>query len=806
MSKRGPYVLGNQKVSSHEKNKEKKKWYKHQVDALDVEGNSYTYNHGDNGITEYHRKKVNYELFNGILDLSDFEYVCQPFGAEQGELPAQMVNRDISSSRVKAILGLEMKRPFSWRAMAVNKEATTRKEQEEFNRIRDYVVSEIMTPISQQIEVQYQQQLSEKELSQDQRNQIQEQIASELKASTPDKVRKYMERDHQDPAEVLSNHILHYLIQEQQIKRKFNKGFKHGLLAAEEIYWTGILNGRPTVRVINPIRFSYDKSPDVEFIEDGEWATYEYRMHPSEVVKYFGDQLTPTEIDKVYENADQYGDDVYSQDLFNFNDNEDPEYNHNTNRVLHAVWKSLRKIGFLTYLDQEGNEQQDIVSEEYDFSKEDGDLHIEWEWIPEVYEGYKIDSDIYVNLRPVPGQFKDIYNLYECKLPYIGVVYDNINARPTSLMDRMKVYQYYYNIVMYRLELLIASDKGKKLLMNINSVPKNSGIDIKKWQYFFESTPFAWFNPSEEGNPYGDVNTVGKVVDMSLASDIAKYIEIAEFLEQKLGKSVGITDITLGDISPSQEVGTTRQAVVQTSHILEPYFEAHTSVKRNVLQSLLQVAKVAYIQNPPESLNYTLDDMSLITLEVDTGLLDDSTVGIFISDGARDAEVQENMKQLAHAAMQNQLVELSDVVSIIRQKDSQEAEEILKASEEKRRGREEQSAKAEREFNAQQEELRRQEAETEHERKKELIILEESEKRKTDIQKQAMLSIGFNEDKDVDNDGELDVLEIAKHNVDADIKISKQKLDEQKFEQSKKEHEDKQKLEKQKLNKANTKK
>lgn len=794
-------ISHNQRASYSEKNKNNKRWYKDQLDALDAEGNHTMYNEIE-GVAEYRRKKVNYDLFNNILNLADFEYVCQPFGSEAGELPAQMVNRDISSNRIKAIQGLERKRPFSWKSIAVNKEATTRREEEEFKRIKDFVIAEALGPVRQEIETKYKPQLEGQELSNEEKAQIQQQIADELQVMTPDKVRKYMERDHQDPAEVLANHILEDIIQKEDVKRKFEKGFQHGLIAAEEVYYVGVLGGKPRLRVINPLRFCYDKSPDIEFVEDSEWATYEYRMHPSEIMKYFGDQLTGKQIDQIYENADRFADDIIREDFFNFSTYEDPEYDHNTNRVLHAVWKSLRKIGFLTYQDEGGNIEEKIVGEEYKLNKAAGDIEIQWEWIPEVYEGYKIDSDIYVNMGPVAGQFKDLNNLYECKLPYVGVIYDNLNAQPTSLMDRLKVYQYYYNIVMYRLELLIASDKGKKLLMNINAIPKSSGIDIEKWQYFFESTPFSWFDPSEEGNNYSDVNTMGKVMDMSLASDIGKYIDIAVFMEQQAGKSTGTPDTVLGEISPSQEVGNTKQTIVQTSHILENYFQTHNYVKRNVLQCLVEAAKVAYSTNPPDSITYTMDDMSIRTLQVDTGLLDNSTLGVYISDGVADAEKMQEIKGLAHAAMQNQMAELSAIVSIINEKDSQEAEEVLRASEKRMSENQEKAAESQREFEAQMAQKEAEEKEKDHERKKELIVLEEGEKRKTAIQKQAMLSVGFNEDKDADNDGQLDVIEIAKQGVDAQIKSSKQTLEEKKFEQSKKEHDDKIKLENKKLSKS----
>jgi hypothetical protein len=337
-------------------------------------------------------------------------------------------------------------------------------------------------------------------------------------------------------------------------------------------------------------------------------------------------------------------------------------------------------------------------------------------------------------------------------------------------MDRMKVYQYYYNIVMYRLELLLASDKGKKILMNINAIPTDSGIDLKKWQYFFESTPFMWYNPDEEGMNQSDVNTIAKTLDLSLASDIQKYIQLADYLEQKCGKAVGITDPVLGQTSVSERVTNNQQNLVQTSHMLEPYFDLHNCIKRNVLQGLLDLAKVAYATSDKKHISYILDDMSQEMLQMDINLLDESTLGLFMEDSSMSEEIKQTIQQLAHAAMQNQKIELSDVLKVIKQDSIQEAEEALLVSEELRESR--LQAQAQAQEKAQADLAARQQ---EHEKEKwaheaDMIILKEEENRKTQIQKQAMLSMGFDPNKDQDSDGIPDVLEVAKHGVDAEIK------------------------------------
>ena len=794
------------RLTRGQKNVDGKSWYKQNIDFLDkrsfsqVGFNGYGFDSFDtNGVSDYKRMKVNYDMFNNMFIIREFVYVVRAFGAQSGELPANFVLRDIVSPNIKVLLGMEMKRPFAWKVMAVNEEATTRREQEEFKMIQEYVMSEIMKPIRAGLEQKKLAELQGQQPTPEQIQQIQQQIEQELQTMTPPEIRKYMEREHQDPAEALAHQLLEYMIHKENISTKFNQGFKHLCISAKEIFWVGILNGEPAMSTVNPLYFDYDKSPDTEFIEDGEWAVCVYRLSPSTVISHFGDQLTTEEIDKIYSIYTQSANHV-TDSAFTFNINKEDE--GWTVRVVHATWKALRKIGFLTYTDQNGEVQERLVDEGYSVNREQGDISISWEWIPEVYEGYKIGVDIYVNMGPVAGQFKDLNNLYYCKLPYIGAVMDATNSLPTSFIDRIKAYQYYYNIIMYRIELLMASDKGKLLMMNIGMIPESAGIDTEKWLYFLESSKIGFMNPNEEGNK-GDssIPNAVKEIDMSLASDIQKYINLAEYIERRAGLSIGIPPEAEGQIGPNAAVTNTKQTMVQSSHILEPVFELHNYVKRNVLQRLIETAKVAYTEKGNQKLNYILDDFSRQLLTIDADLLDNSTYGIFVSNSSKAHEAKELVGQLAHAAMQAAKLDLSDVIKVIRAEGIQEAEEMLLASESKKREemQQQQMQQLEKQQEMQQQALQAEKEKMMFERETEVML--EKMKTEREIQKQTILSMGFSMDKDLDRDGEPDVLEVARKGMEAQIKMRKQDLNEQEFEYQKKVDKEKLELEKKKLNK-----
>lgn len=795
-------IYNTQRLTRAQKEAGDKQWYKDQIRSLNrisfSSGSMFGVTDLGQGISDYRRMKVNYDLFNNIINITDFEHVCYPFGKEAGDLPADFTNKDIISGKIKALLGMEMRRPFSWKVVATNPEATTRREEEETKRLKDYVINSIIAPIKQQIELEFQQEQQGRELTFEEKQKAQEEINQRLQTMTPPEVKRYMERDHQDPSEVLAHQLLQYLLQKEDIRMKFNKGWKHGLISGKEIYWVGTINGEPVLKVINPLNLDYDRSSDNDYIEDGEWACNEMSLTPSQIVKYFSTELTSVEIDELYDDYNNMN--TIPDSSFTFRDDG---LNHNLGiRVVHAEWKALKAVKFITGMDPKTGEMyEDMVDEAYKMNKEAGDISEELVWIPTKYEGYQIGMDKFAGMREVPGQHRDLDNLYNCKLSYIGAVYDSLNSATTSLVDRMKYYQYLYNIVFYKIELLMASDDGKALLLNGNLLPKNSGMDIEKWMYYFKVNKLGILDPSEEGNKGNqNIGEAAKEIDMSLVSDIQKYQLILQYIEERCGQSVGITKQIEGQIGSEEAVRNTQQALVQSANILEPYFDMHNLVKRNVLQALIEVAKVAYSELQPQSISYVLDDMSRQMLSnIDYGMLDNSTYGIFVSNSMKSDEILQTMQQLSHAALQNQQVELSDVLMIMNSESTQEAQEMLKVAENNRIEREQamqqQQSQVQQQMAEAQRQWEREKMDVEHQNKLEEIDL----KGKYDLQKQAMLSLGFNEDKDLDKDGMPDVLEVYKAGVDADIKQRKQQLDEEKFAQQKKEHEDNVDLEEKKI-------
>jgi hypothetical protein len=668
----------------------------------------------------WYRDKINFDLYNNRLNIKDLEYVYDRYGKNSGELPAKMANRDICSGKINAINGLDMRRPFNWSVAAVNPEASTRKERVQYEMMMQYVIAQIMDQNPER---------------------------------TPEEIKKYMLRDYRDAAELQAQQILNYLLRKEKIEVKFQKGAKYAAINGREIYWIGEVNGHPTCIPVNPMFFDHDLSPDLDTIEDGEWAVAEYRMMPSEIVGRWSEELEDSDIDLIFQN--NHSPSINNGPIWNVWDTTDTGFQQGAISVFHTVWKGLRKIGIVTMVD--GSET--VVNETY---KKSAGEKIEWLWIPQVHEAYVIKArkDIIVGMGPVESQDKDPNNLHECKLPYVGMIYDNTNSSVTSFMDRLRPYQYLYNIIQYRIENLMAHDKGKKVFMNVNAISKAQGMDVKDFLYYLEADSIGFMDPTEEGKKFmGDMGSLVKEIDLSLGSDIQKYVQLAEYVNKMAGEAVGITPQIEGQIAAREAVSNVNTVLNLTSNKLEPYFSKRQELKQNVLQALIDTAKVVYQKNDPGYLQYVLDDQTYGMLRVDSEMLANNSYGIFVTDSSKSERVHRMIEQLSHAAMQTGVVDMSSVIDVSIAESLPQARDILRKAEAEKRDRDMQLQQIQMQHEQGMMELRLQEKQMEQALRTEGRVIEIKEKGRIELMRQALLAAGFAEDKDMNDNQVLDVYE-----------------------------------------------
>ena len=645
--------------------KKGKKWQEDCVNYIIGEGNVTS---GGNSTSYYGELQTYYNLYNSIFDEKDFKSITNPFKVEDG-FPATPHDFNIIRPKVDLLIGEETKRPLNFRVIRTSQEATSEMQEKEKQMILQYIEAAITARMSPEEAQQFQQQLQSGEIM------------------PPEQIAKYMDKDYKDIVENTAYHSLTYLREKLDLDNEFIKGWKDGLISGREIYYVGVLNAEPYAERVNPICFSYDKSPDLEFIEDGSWCCRKMRMPITEVYDRYYDKLEEKDLDKLEEMIGStpgrnLGDRspvdmgiqlrIYDNPIFEGS-------GKSLVNVWHCCWKSFKKIFYVTTTDEAGQPQINIVDETY--QPVGNEVSVEPDWIIEVWEGYRAGSDLYFGIQPIEYQHVSIDNPNSQKLPYCGAIYSNTNSKPRSLVSILKPLQYMYIVLWYRLELAIARDKGKVVNMDITQIPKSMNISPAKWMHYLSSVGVNFINPYEEGwnipgregGKPAQFNQI-TALDLTMSNVIAEYIQLMDKIEELAGTISGITAQREGAVSSSEMVGNVERSVVQSSHITEPLFWVHNQCKRRVLNMLLNTAKGAWEETGKKKLQYIFDNGERAFLDI-TPKFYYEDMDVFVSDTSKDLENIQKLQQLIQPAMQNgaSLLEAAEVLTndnfnIIKQK------------------------------------------------------------------------------------------------------------------------------------------
>ena len=724
---------------------------------------------GGNGRSRSDEMQTYYDLYNSIYNEKDLKYVTNPFKQDDG-FPAMAQDYNIIKPYVDQLLGEETKRPFNFHPQRTSDIAASELQEKAKEMLMDYIQATIASKLSPEQAARYEQALATGEIQ------------------TPEAIAKYLQKDYKDIAETEAYHALQFLKRKLNLTHEFYKGWKDALIGGEEIYYIGVINGDPYVERVNPMYFDYEHSLDLEFIDDAAWCRRKMIMSATEIYDRFYDKMSERQLNELLELIDQRPGagnnpeirktsiDYESIKLHKINSFTDNPFDIDHIVVYHCCWKSFKKIGFVTLLNPETGEVEEFQVDE-DYKVTGTEQSVEWDWIIEVWEGYRIGDDMYIGIQPIEYQHISADNPNSQKLPYTGVVYNNTNSKPRSLVSMMKPLQYMYIVVWYRLELALSRDKGKVAVMDITQIPKSMNIDVNKWMHYLSALGVAFINPYDEGwdipgREGGKPSQFNQLSswDLTMSNVIAEYIQLMQKIEDMVAKLTGITPQRQGQIAASELVGNTNTAVSMSYHITEPWFWNHNQVKRRVLTMLLNTSKAAW-KDSKRYLNYILDDATRAFVQLSDNFFYED-MDIFVDDSTKNQQYIDQLKQLLQPAMQNG-ASLLDIAEIITLDNMSMIKNRLEEIEQKRMEQMQQQQQAE-------QQAQQQIAEQQNQLKEEELMLKEAE---MDLEKYKV---------DQDNATKITVAQLNAYrgaeNMDQDmngipdpIEIGKQALEQQKI-------------------------
>ena len=469
--------------------------------------------------------------------------------------------------------------------------------------------------------------------------------------------------------------------------------------------YCGVLGGNPVMRRVNPMNL-YTMGGNSMYLEDADIIVeYGYKSI-GQVIDDYWDTISEQDVDFLERgktdasaggggiglNRDVSVYDYYGEQgaLSIFHPNEMGTRTfagafdtYGNVRVLKVCWRSRRKIGELTYFDEDGNEQKDYVPEDYKPNKELGEV-VNWKWVNEWMEGTKIADHIYTVMRPVPYASKSLVNKSKGTPPYVGSVNSTNDYKVQSLMDIMKPMTYSYDIAYYKRELAIATYKGSFTALNSSLVP--AGWDPKEWMRYVTINKFAWLDPTNEilkgpsqGKSAGAFNTLtAQQIQVGDPNEISMYTNLMYDIETTLGKLAGVTGAREGQIESREAVNNVEREVAQTSHITEKWFAIDANFRKRVLTKFLECCKYAYKTNPKKG-QYLLDDLEQQMIsEFDE--FTSTEYDLHVSNSTNDTQLFNDLKSLSQAAIQNGQATIGDLIAITQSESVQDIARKLEDS------------------------------------------------------------------------------------------------------------------------------
>tara|TARA_R110002020_G_scaffold23658_5_gene78625 strand:- start:7364 stop:10150 length:2787 start_codon:yes stop_codon:yes gene_type:complete len=514
------------------------------------------------------------------------------------------------------------------------------------------------------------------------------------------------------------------------------RAFRDKLITDREFWHFHMMDDDYDIEVWNPAVTFYHKSPEARYISQGSYVGKVEMMSLPDVIDKYGWVMNETQLTSLqqyypigaagypiagYQNDGTFYDATKSHEwnvgspslqyrqLTSMRDNflhnggdivewvlgESEDYLSNGApnmlRVTTAYWKSQRKLGHLTKIDEAGKVLTEIIGEEYQVTEKPvyntslianktkqnlvfGE-HIEWVWINHVYGGVKIGPNaptflgvensgginpIYIginqnNIKPLKFQFKGDNTLYGAKLPVEGRVFSDRNTRSTSLVDSMKPFQIGYNIVNNQISDILIDEIGTVIMLDQNTLPKHSlGEDWGKGNLAKAYVAMKDFSmlPLDTSitNTENALNFQHfQQLDLSQTNRLMSRIQLAQFFKQQAYEVVGVSPQRMGQQIGQTNTATGMEQAVSGSYVqTEMHFVEHSDhLMPRVHEMRTNLAQWYHSTKPSVRLQHVTSLDERVNFEINGKDIMLRDFNVYCTTKANHREILEKMKALA---------------------------------------------------------------------------------------------------------------------------------------------------------------
>jgi len=678
------------------------------------------------------RLMKNYKLAKGIIDKTDYLMVEDN---EMRDIVEVLTKEDASAMELKfypiipnvinVLVAEFAKRSTKLTYRAVDDFSYNEMMEQKRKMVEDTLMADAQTKIMAALVEQGLDQNSEE---------ANKQLQPDTLKSLPE-IEQFFKKDYRGMVEQWASHQHAVDTERFRMDELEERGFRDMLITDREFWHFRMMEDDYEVELWNPPLTFYHKSPDARYISQGNWVGKIDMFTVSDVIDKFGYLMTQEQMEACeaiypirsggyitggYQNDGTYYDATKSHDwntnmpslayrqytsmmagsvydggdIINQILSEGEDYfDQGTAYLLRCTtsyWKSQRKVGHLTKINETGEVITEIITEDYKvtdkpiydtrlFKNKTRDNivfgeHIDWIWINEVWGGVKIGpnipsfwgmnnpggfSPIYIGIEknhigPLKFQFKGDNSLYGCKLPVEGAVFSDRNTKSTALLDLMKPYQIGFNIVNNQIADILVDELGTVIMLDQNSLPRHSlGEDWGKGNLAkayvamknFQMLPLDTSITNTENAL--NFNHFQKL-DLSQTERLMSRIQLATHFKQQAYEVIGVNPQRMGQQISQMTATGVEQATAASYAQTEVFFIQHCDyLMPRVHQMRTDLAQYYHSTNPSKRLTYMTSADEKVNFEINGTDLLARDLNIFASTTANHRAILEQLKQMA---------------------------------------------------------------------------------------------------------------------------------------------------------------
>lgn len=630
--------------------KQKAEWYANCIDYIIDLGISFN----DRQDTE-----TKLSILRGDIPYEFYKKTLNPYNSNKEKyqrFPATMRNLDIMSDIIRRYVSEYFKGVHEFIVGASNPNIVINKNK----KLKEYIGQLCQQAFKTEFEKQYQQMLQQAQ----QQGQAPETVNPQDTMPDPEQFVKDFNEKYIDDESKQAQELLNYIRSATKDTFIYLTAF-FNYVSLGECYTYCDVRGDKIFKECVPALEAYPIPNSNFFVEDHDMFARKIMMTYQQIMDMFDDTLTQEDkhfLENYYQRAGTNGKTIsltYNQ-LFEYNpdicqkfyDNErelfkkEPTtiYSENSNlfEVWHVVWRGEAKRGILTYINELGFQTTRVVEEDYKLDLEAGDISIEWEYEPQVYEGYRIGHR-YTSVYPIKA--RPVAFNRNGKLPYNGIMEVLPMMGKFSIIKTITPYQIMRNIFAYHREMVIAKNKMLILLLPESLIASDEEDKI----YKMAADGVLLIDDSEDTNSLKMQQI--RLLNANMGDYITQLTNLIEATKLEAREMVDMNMQRYGEIAQSAGAATTQEAIARSSMGMVILVQMFDEFRKTDYNRDLDYAKLAYVDGLDTSYWDEVGNRRFISLDVNSYI--NSDYSTTVKNDAKEVDKLNQLRQWAFSAAQN---------------------------------------------------------------------------------------------------------------------------------------------------------